>query len=458
MNVFHILSKWTKRLGEGGFSRAVCFGALFSLLALAPAYLAAQGVIGPVRKGTVDKPKDREYWAKRLRPGTIPTPRPPRRAPGDKTKPVVPRATPRPPLVKQYPNGLDLVVVGEVGKVGSSNGHFVLTRLELERMISSGLGDFSTEGLQPQVARSVENSYETALHMKLQEWCVLKSIVIYARRNGLSVSPDEVDVKLAEMRQQYGEQLIDRELEKSALLVGVDKKLIRDGIAEGLLVDKFIIAQIGRRSPRDLEMIYRMAPARYATPMFVHAWQIFKRIDPLMSESEKKDLRKEIYALRKSIVGGTFLRRKGKDFEEVAREESDHPVTAERGGDMGWMNPSDALSSEIWKALFTQTKQEGIKPALEKGEVSKIVETTEGYYLFRITETRPPTGLTFDAHARERVINELILRYKQEVGPQLMAAGIFPVRMNASGLRLIGEPYKVKKQTLELSPPALPPL
>ncbi len=75
-------------------------------------------------------------------------------------------------------------------------------------------------------------------------------------------------------------------------------------------------------------------------------------------------------ALRKKIVDGA-------DFATVAKESSDEPGTAAKGGDFGSVAKGQ-LPPRIEKAIF----------ALKVNEVSEPVQEARGYYLFRVEERK----------------------------------------------------------------------
>ncbi len=74
----------------------------------------------------------------------------------------------------------------------------------------------------------------------------------------------------------------------------------------------------------------------------------------------------------------------GEDFATLAREHSQDPGTAARGGDMGFFGTGDMVPP-FEEAAF----------ALEPGEVSEPVETRDGYHLIQLEERRTPTREQF---------------------------------------------------------------
>ena len=68
--------------------------------------------------------------------------------------------------------------------------------------------------------------------------------------------------------------------------------------------------------------------------------------------------------------------RAGKDFAQLARQES-ADSTAAKGGDVGWLT-QDQLPSPLDKAVFS----------LRKGEISNVIETPAGFHIFKMEDIR----------------------------------------------------------------------
>lgn len=89
---------------------------------------------------------------------------------------------------------------------------------------------------------------------------------------------------------------------------------------------------------------------------------------------------------------------KGATFSEMAKQYSG-AYSRQNGGDAGWYLPDD-LSPEISDVVFK------MKP----GQVSELVETKQGYYIFKLVEKKEPKVPTMD-EARAFVI-EMIKEQK----------------------------------------------
>lgn len=90
----------------------------------------------------------------------------------------------------------------------------------------------------------------------------------------------------------------------------------------------------------------------------------------------------------------------GADFAELAREHSEDPGSAERGGDLGWVG-SGALVSEF----------ENVMDGLNPGQVSQPFETQFGWHIVRVEDRRrQAAGL----ESRRNEARQLIRQRKSE--------------------------------------------
>jgi len=69
--------------------------------------------------------------------------------------------------------------------------------------------------------------------------------------------------------------------------------------------------------------------------------------------------------------------RQGASFEQLAREHSTDPGSANKGGELGWISRGMMLP-EFEQALY----------ALDKGEISALVKTSFGYHIIRVDDVR----------------------------------------------------------------------
>lgn len=102
----------------------------------------------------------------------------------------------------------------------------------------------------------------------------------------------------------------------------------------------------------------------------VRVQRVLIRLSPGASENEKKRAKKTADAVKKRLDDG-------EDFAKVAREDSEDPESAARGGDLGYVLRGVA-PIELEKAAFS----------LGVGDTSDPIYTESGYNIIRVTEKR----------------------------------------------------------------------
>ncbi|WP_370662317.1 peptidylprolyl isomerase [Massilia varians] len=95
---------------------------------------------------------------------------------------------------------------------------------------------------------------------------------------------------------------------------------------------------------------------------------ILMKPTPTMNAAEVK---KKLLEMKEKIDNKTAT------FEDLARQNSQEPGSAAKGGDLGWLEPGDA-GPEFDQALST----------LKPGEVSDVIESPFGFHILRVTERK----------------------------------------------------------------------
>ena len=133
----------------------------------------------------------------------------------------------------------------------------------------------------------------------------------------------------------------------------------------------------------ELQKLYDEQKSSFETP---ERRKISHILIPLENNDEAADkaARDKAMAVRERIVS------KGEDFAAVAKEVSGDPVSAKKGGDLGF------LVKEAQEPPFTEAAQ-----ALSMGQVSEPVKTSFGYHLIKLTELVPSKIKPFDEVKQE---------------------------------------------------------
>ena len=94
-------------------------------------------------------------------------------------------------------------------------------------------------------------------------------------------------------------------------------------------------------------------------------------------------------------------------FEQLARDFSEDPVTASKGGDLGWVIPYQ----------FEEARQDAIFGLSEVGEVVGPIEAPDGLYLFKLINTSDSRFVPADK--REQVAGSGFSRWLVEIEEQV---------------------------------------
>lgn len=114
----------------------------------------------------------------------------------------------------------------------------------------------------------------------------------------------------------------------------------------------------------------------------IRASHILVKVDPKATPADTLKAYQRISALKKRVEAG-------EDFEEVARSTggSDDPSVAMNGGDLGYFTAFQMVYPFEEAAYTTQ-----------EGKISRIVRTSYGYHILKVTDKRPARGTISTAH------------------------------------------------------------
>jgi len=140
-----------------------------------------------------------------------------------------------------------------------------------------------------------------------------------------------------------------------------------------------------------LHELYDEHSDRYVTPEERRARHILVSLPPDAGEDAERKAREKAESLLARLE-------KGESFEELAKEASDDPVSASKGGDLGFFSRG-VMTPEFEKAAF----------ALEKGGRSGIVKSAFGFHIIEVTDIKPQQTRPFD-----EVRDELVKEYQAQ--------------------------------------------
>ena len=194
--------------------------------------------------------------------------------------------------------------------------------------------------------------------------------VVKSDPDSISISSEEIENYYNENKQLY----LTPEQVKLAYI-----ELNEDGIAGQVSV-----------TADDAQVIYDSQPERFMANELRKTRHILLRVSDEIAE----DALEWDEAMEKANHIITQLNDEA-SFAEMAKQNSDDSLSAEKGGELGFIAPGDFTSEELEEALFS----------LDVGKYSNPVRTEQGIQIVMLDEIQPSTQKPFE-DVREQIINE----------------------------------------------------
>jgi peptidyl-prolyl cis-trans isomerase C len=138
---------------------------------------------------------------------------------------------------------------------------------------------------------------------------------------------------------------------------------------------------------------YKANPEKFKVPETIEAAHILVDLKKHGDAATAKARAEEVRA--KALAGG--------DFAELAKEYSDDPGSAPRGGNLG----------QFTRGRMLKTFEDAAFALKSPGDISDVIETSYGYHVIRLTSHQPEKQLAFDdvkerllAEAKEQFVNQ----------------------------------------------------
>ncbi len=235
----------------------------------------------------------------------------------------------------------------------------------LGRLAASKAGlKFDSEEGQDHYHKIAPNLYNTLIDIYVMQHA--------AEKEGFTPSDEEVEAAFSQFKESLQKEGGYDRLTKS---LGVTEERLKETIRDKLAMEAFqnVKMQEGKREPseKEIEDYYYSHHAGFRHPARIRASHIFIGPDSEGDQAKEK-ARQRAEQLRKMIGDSPE-----KTFVNLARQYSEEPGTAPRGGDLGFVDRNHpTINKQFRKAAF----------ALEEGEVSDVVETEDGFHIIWCTD------------------------------------------------------------------------
>jgi parvulin-like peptidyl-prolyl isomerase len=201
-----------------------------------------------------------------------------------------------------------------------------------------------------------------------------------ARKDGISLSEEEIEIVLREAKDGYEEKAFKKHLEIENISPVEWEKDLKNNLLFKKLIDRRVNNKVSVND-EDIKKYFAEHEEEFHKGKQVKALHI-------MVETEEEALR-----IKKQLDA------KDADFEELAREYSLGPEGAE-GGDLGYVQEGHMPPEleEIFK--------------LDKGEVSNIIRTPYGSHIFKVVDKRKDSKMSYDES--RKIIHDKLVRERQD--------------------------------------------
>jgi peptidyl-prolyl cis-trans isomerase C len=216
----------------------------------------------------------------------------------------------------------------------------------------------------------------------------------FLRKNAPPVPPAEVNKKLNELQAALKTQ--GRTLDDFCRENGQTEAQVRANVLTMLQRNAYVAAHISDAVVQK----YYADNREFFDQVNVRASHILLRLPPGSTPEESQAARARLAALRQEIVSGKL------DFAEAARNYSQCP-SAPGGGDVGYFPRKGDVEEPFAEAAF----------ALNKGEVSDVVQTSYGLHLIKVTDrkaARLSDFKTMEEKVRAFAAEEMLLQIQQQ--------------------------------------------
>ncbi len=221
-------------------------------------------------------------------------------------------------------------------------------------------------------SRGAEIPDRRSLEEQVMEDLILDRIQIQmADRLNINVSEVQVDRALADIARR--QNITVDQLVREAGRVGLDRKAYRGEIEKQLRIQRLVDREVRRRiTVSDTEIDERVAMLGQDPAASGVEYEI-SHISLLLDDANDVAERARVNALAEEIQARLAA---GESFEELAREFSDSPSSAD-GGRLGWRGPDNLPD------LFLATVRN-----LDPGQVSDVLDTPGGLHIVRLNDRR----------------------------------------------------------------------
>lgn len=235
--------------------------------------------------------------------------------------------------------------------------------------------------LADKIASGAKTTADQVWNDARDQLVAVETLVQAATAEKLSASAAEIDAELKDLKAQLGTaEQFQKTLAESKSTEAEFREEMRRGILVQKLLDRHVKVKV---SDQEVESYYKENQDQFERPEMIKASHILVKVPAGAGAESARNRAAEILARAK----------KGEDFEKLAKELSEDPMTKDKGGDLG-LFPN--RRTPVAEAAF----------ALKPGEISEIVESPYGLHVIKAF-ARQAAGTTSFNDAKEGIRAQL---------------------------------------------------
>jgi parvulin-like peptidyl-prolyl isomerase len=273
--------------------------------------------------------------------------------------------------------------------VGVVDGEIITLSDLDEAMPRFGKGNILKEGNLLDKEIKLRQARKEVLEMLIEERLLQKA----AKQFGITVEDEEIN-KAIERIKQTG-NVSDDQMMKELAAQGFSLEGYHHFLTEQIRKAKIIEAAIKPQVPMAEEKIqeyYQSHTDHYLFPE-LRVSQILIQVPTEPTPTDWEQAKKKVEMVLESL-------RKGTPFAEVASRYSDDTASAPSGGDLGFFKKGELVPG-----------LEAVAFSLKKGEISGVMQSSQGFLILTVTDIRGGSIAPFD-EVKEQVMGDY---YQEEV-------------------------------------------
>ncbi len=269
-------------------------------------------------------------------------------------------------------------------KAAEING-VIITKKQFEKELNIHLERVARQG------RQLPDSQLASLKKDILDGLIERELLYQeSQKAGIKVKQAAIDEQLADIKKRFPS---DDQFKSALAQMNLTEVEVRTQIERGLAIRELIDQKITSKitiTDAQTKAYYDGNPQMFNQPEQVKASHILIKVEPGAAETQKTEARKKIETVQQKVKNGD-------DFAQLAKDYSEGPSKT-RGGDLGYFRRGQMVKPF-----------EDVAFAMQKNEVSDIVETRFGYHLIKVYDKKPAKILAY-----ADVKDKLTERVKQE--------------------------------------------